>query len=141
MATRSTIAIEHQDGTVQCIYCHWDGYLSHNGKILQEHYQDPAKVSELMELGDLSILGPEIGEQQDFDNPETRREDWCLAYGRDRGETGVSAASFQDDNDYLRNAPFQDYNYILCSDGVWYVVGGSYDGKLADYLERELVQC
>jgi hypothetical protein len=27
MATRSRIAIENQDGTVQSIYCHFDGYV------------------------------------------------------------------------------------------------------------------
>ena len=69
MATRSTIAIEHEDGTVEQVYCHFDGYLSHNGKILQEHYTDRSKVEQLVALGDMSILGNEIGEKQDFDNP------------------------------------------------------------------------
>ena len=40
MATRSRIAIEKQDGTVDSIYCHWDVYLSHNGKILFNHYDN-----------------------------------------------------------------------------------------------------
>ena len=31
MATRSTIAMEQPDGRVMQIYCHWDGYLGHNG--------------------------------------------------------------------------------------------------------------
>lgn len=38
MSTRSTIAIEHADGTVKKVYCHYDGYISHNGKILAEQY-------------------------------------------------------------------------------------------------------
>jgi hypothetical protein len=41
MGTRSTIALEFADGTVEQVYCHWDGYLSNNGKILQAHYMDP----------------------------------------------------------------------------------------------------
>ena len=40
MATRSTIALEFADGTVQQVYCHWDGYLDYNGKLLAEHYTD-----------------------------------------------------------------------------------------------------
>ena len=28
MATTSTIAVQHTDGTVSQIYCHFDGYLS-----------------------------------------------------------------------------------------------------------------
>ena len=41
MATRSTIALEFADGTVQQVYCHWDGYIDHNGKILFENYSNP----------------------------------------------------------------------------------------------------
>ena len=67
MATRSTIALEYADGTVDQIYCHWDGYLENNGKILVEHYMDPFKVQQLMALGDISSLGPNIGEKHSFD--------------------------------------------------------------------------
>jgi len=58
MATRSTIAIRNADNTVTAIYCHWDGYLSYNGKILFENYNTEEKVRELIALGDLSVLGP-----------------------------------------------------------------------------------
>jgi hypothetical protein len=37
-------------------------------KILNENYTTEDKVRELIGLGDLSILGPEIGEQQDFNS-------------------------------------------------------------------------
>ncbi len=39
MSTRSRIAIENVDNTVTSIYCHFDGYVSHNGDILQNHSQ------------------------------------------------------------------------------------------------------
>ena len=76
MATRSRIGILNDDGTVDSIYCHWDGYLSHNGKILFEHYTDPAVVQELIALGDISSLGIDIGEKHPFDfnsNDEDRK--------------------------------------------------------------------
>ena len=38
MSTNSTINIQNEDGTVDSIYCHWDGYLEFNGKLLQQHY-------------------------------------------------------------------------------------------------------
>ena len=60
MGTRSTIALEYADGTVGQIYCHWDGYLSNNGKILYTHYQDPFKVRELMDGGDMSSLDSSV---------------------------------------------------------------------------------
>ena len=56
MATRSLIALDN--GSVfTSIYCHWDGYLSGNGKILLENYTDINEVEELLDLGDLSTLG------------------------------------------------------------------------------------
>ena len=51
MSTRSTIALEYADGTVHQIYCHHDGYLSYNGIRLYQHWQDPFKVRDLMDLG------------------------------------------------------------------------------------------
>jgi hypothetical protein len=43
MGTRSTIAIQNADNTVTGIYCHWDGYVEHNGKILNENYTTESK--------------------------------------------------------------------------------------------------
>ena len=56
MATRSLIGIKLDNEIVKIIYCHWDGYPTHNGKLLIENYNTPATITELMELGDLSIL-------------------------------------------------------------------------------------
>src|SRR5688572_278094 len=86
MGTRSIIARE-KDGMVAAIYCHWDGYPSNNGNILQEHYQDDEKVDSLISLGALSALKPEVapasGEAHTFDDPA---KDVTIAYHRDRGE-------------------------------------------------------
>lgn len=38
MGTRSTIAVQHKNGTVSKVYCHFDGHPSHNGKILSTEY-------------------------------------------------------------------------------------------------------
>jgi len=59
MSTRSMIAMDNGD-TFSSIYCHWDGYLENNGKILLESYTDIEKVEELMDLGELSTLDAEI---------------------------------------------------------------------------------
>ena len=122
MATRSHIGKKLADGTVKYIYCHYDGYPKHNGKILKEHYTNEAKIDALLELGDISILGPEIGEQQDFNRRETHNPNWCLAYGRDRGETNIKASIcheivFAD----------QEYNY-LWENGEWKCF--TYQGEL-----------
>jgi hypothetical protein len=92
------IAIENPHSkAVKSIYCHWDGYLAHNGAILNEHYSNSPKVNNLIALGDLSSLRPEIGVQHAFssmDVPKAEQEAYdkehgnsCTFYTRDRGET------------------------------------------------------
>ena len=44
MATRSVIFREKQEGIVVGKYIHWDGYPSHVGRILNEHYDTDRKV-------------------------------------------------------------------------------------------------
>lgn len=56
MSTRSYICMEVGDNRYKTIYCHFDGYLDYNGKMLTEYYNDRARVEKLLELGDLSIL-------------------------------------------------------------------------------------
>ena len=137
MATRSTIALEFADGTVEQVYCHWDGYLSNNGQILLKHYSDPFKLQRLIDLGAISSLGPEIGEKQDFDKRDTQNDNWSLIYARDRGEDLVKH-KFKDFADYKANAQDEEYNYILRRDGKWYVeFYGEFDGLLEQAIMDE----
>ena len=62
MATRSTIAKLGKNGIIKAVYCHSDGYLEHNGKVLNEYYKDESKVDELLAQGDISTLDQNIGE-------------------------------------------------------------------------------
>jgi hypothetical protein len=41
---------------IHSIYCHWDGYLSNNGRILMTYYKDLKKIKRLVALGSLSSL-------------------------------------------------------------------------------------
>ena len=128
MATRSTIALEYADGTVDQIYCHWDGYLEHNGRILQEHYKDPFKVRKLMDLGDVSSLAPSI-EKPAGHTFDKSVDGYTVFYGRDRGETGVGSRRFKSFADYKANHQYEEFEYILRTDGRWYVCkyNGSYE--------------
>lgn len=149
MATRSTIALEFADGTIGQVYCHWDGYLAHNGKILVESYQDPFKVRELIDLGDVSSLAAEIGVKHPFDNPgsfgtseyqayKDQYGNMCKFYMRDRGEEGVEARYFKDFDTYRAEAQSEEYNYILRTDGQWYVeFYGEFDGLLTEAIAKE----
>ena len=131
MATRSTIALEYADGTVGQVYSHWDGYLENNGMILYKHYSDPFKLRELLDLGDISSLGPEIGEKHafsQFDLPKDEveaykalTENWTTFYGRDRGEDTVAQKMFANYDTYVSEHQHEEYEYILRRDGQWYV--------------------
>lgn len=56
MGTRSRIAIRNADNTYLSVYCHWDGYPSHHGPILQEAHNTEEKVRALLAGGDFSSL-------------------------------------------------------------------------------------
>jgi hypothetical protein len=88
MGTRSNIIAMTGENEWQRIYCHWDGYISHNGVILSEHYRNRDKIKQLMELGNLSVLGKEIGTKHPFGSGGA---DECTAYGRDRGDVDMEA--------------------------------------------------
>ena len=133
MATRSTIALEFADGTIGQVYCHWDGYLAHNGKMLQEYYSNPFILRDLIDLGDISSLRPTVGTKHpfsQFDNGMSTEEFYALYndmttfYGRDRGEEGCEARYYNDIHDYFNKCEHQEYDYILRNiDGkaVWFV--------------------
>jgi hypothetical protein len=134
MATRSTIALEFADGTIGQVYCHWDGYLSNNGKLLDDHYTDPFKVRELIDLGSLSSLRPTIGTKHPFSQYDVEGmtsveyyklyRDMCTFYGRDRGEGEYEANYFKDFADYRANGQAEEYDYLLRNvNGVatWFV--------------------
>ena len=135
MGTRSRIGIE-RDGVILSVYCHWDGYVAHNGAILQEHY-DSARTADLLCLGDMSVLGKELGEEHQFsylEVPEDQREayealteNWCTFYGRDRGEKGTEFKTAKSFNQFLDQCEGcgAEYYYILKND-EW-LVGDTYD--------------
>jgi hypothetical protein len=151
MATRSTIAIENADGTVHQVYCHWDGYIGYNGKMLFEHYSDPVKLRELIDLGDISSLHPEIGVKHPFspfedniDRVEYERlyGEMTKFYGRDRDEANTEPKKFSDFETYRLSHQYEEFEYILRNDGVWYVSLDKAQGykELAGMLEEDLTE-
>ena len=133
MATRSTIALEFADGTIGQVYAHWDGYLAHNGKMLQEYYSNPFVLRDLIDLGSLSSLRPTIGTKHPFSMFEANMtqdefynlyRDMCTFYGRDRGEGQSDATYFKDFENFKANCQQEEYDYILRNvNGVatWFV--------------------
>ena len=130
MATRSYIGVRNTDTSVDYIYCHFDGYPEHNGAILTEYYSNINRVNELLNLGDLSVLGKFIGEKMDFDK---RVRDTCLAYGRDRGESNIDKKN----TGYDELITSQDVNYVYIFDGDYWECHNTYTPELINLYDRE----
>ena len=137
MATRSTISIQNADGTINSVYCHWDGYTSNNGRILITHYNNEERARELISQGDISSLGPSIGDKHDFSNAP---DGVCTFYGRDRGDKGVETRNFHSFADWSNFG--QEYDYVFIK-GKWMVRCHSTDDMLVlvlDQLASEMVK-
>jgi hypothetical protein len=107
MSTRSFIGMVNRDLTITSVYCHWDGYVEYNGKMLLEHYDTPAKVRKLLHKGDFSSLQKNISDIQ---------------YYVDRGDEDTGAIT-QNLGDFIAmcKESWCEYFYILKTDGTWVV--------------------
>lgn len=135
MGTRSMIGRYNEDGTVTAVYCHWDGYLEHNGQILAEHYTDDDKIQDLIGLGAMSALGAELGEKHNF--AENTGHDWCTFYARDRGEK-IGVERFEDPEAFRKDGYARsgaEFLYLWDREG-WFVA--SYDQPKWDDLTEAL---
>lgn len=100
MSTRSQIGILNKDGSVDSVWCHWDGYPSNNGRILLDEYNSVRAVRNLLAGGDLSSLN----------TPE-----------KDRGGNGPKHSVSVDD--FLVVDGMQEYFYLY-KNRRWYVSTG-----------------
>jgi hypothetical protein len=139
MGTRSNIGIVNEDASVTAIYCHWDGFLSYNGKMLLQHYTSVDIVNQLMLLGDLSSLREKL--YPDDSKPHTfqnQQEDVCVAYGRERNESDVDCKTFKDIGDFERFAGNSDAEYqYLFNSGKWTYRWVHRDDKWSELTEEE----
>lgn len=130
MATRSAIGIKH-GSVIKSVYCHWDGYVEHNGVILNEFYSNSVYVNRLIATGDISSLGAQVGEKIDFGHRwedteyikvgETHVAPQCTFYSRDRGED-APFRTFQTEEDFVDHYDHMGAElYYLFDHGVWYV--------------------
>ena len=124
MATRSVIAVLEAKGiggaddTIKAIYCHNDGYLSNNGKILDQHYRDEDNINQLLAEGDCSSLKDTISD--------------TIFYARDRGEENKEAVTLKNETELLEHA-FQQCDaevVYMFAYGTWYVYDNS--NKIGD---------
>lgn len=133
MSTRSAIGVMH-GSKIKAIYCHWDGYLANNGRILSEYY-DSAKANELISIGNLSSLAPDIGVKHDFD----QKVETCNFYSRDRGDTDQDFQTFTSLPEFARHFDNMGCEVMyLMRLGVWHVVEWTYNGYGGDLVMIDL---
>jgi len=132
MGTRSRIGYELPDHSVISVYCHWDGYVEHNGRILVEHYQNRDDVMELIDGGSMSSLRTThlwvtaAVRDEDGNIVEDENGNWIYSPTRDpqplyhteRGEElNVDHTSF--DEFVSGNLCGEDYAYLFDLNGNW----------------------
>lgn len=120
MGTRCLVGKLNEDNTITFIYVHYDGYPTGVGKILFEHYTKIENVNELLNLGDLSSLGPIPTSCPNVWDNIPGDYQGCVAYS-DRGEDNCDAQTCDNKEVYFdcaRNC-WVDYVYLY-KDNKWY---------------------
>lgn len=129
MATRSLIGMELDDGKIQYIYCHWDGYVVGGvGQCLFECFKDRSKVYNLLALGDISSIGGRLTKADDLvDGCEGSEIVW--AYHRDSGEDLNQREPVKDRDAFIAKARVigADCNYIFDKNSEWFYKGTKTD--------------
>lgn len=143
MGTRSFIIVANPKGDFIGSYCHWDGYPSHNGRILLEHYSSKSKARELIRLGSLSSLGERVKPldpaNHSFDDKEAGT---TVAYHRDRAEAWADSNPNKTDTlaELVKFADESGAAYVyLFWNGHWSynTIGNALDGKVWEPLTWE----
>lgn len=143
MGTRSAIAVAHGD-VIKSVYCHWDGYIEHNGRILQDHYPSYL-ANQLVSMGDISSLRETIGEKHPFspigsditaEEYESKYGNMTTFYARDRGEDPADWSVFHSREEFLEEMAHSGCEYFYLMDGgIWYVSTGDEFQRLETALE------
>ena len=121
MATRSTISVQHPDnGRIISVYCHWDGYLENNGRILRNHYSELDDALELVANGSISSLGNDV--------------DDTVYYSRNRGEAWASVKPnvYENWTQFAAELDTEEYNYVFMNN-EWHLLSGQRVQWLLDY--------
>jgi hypothetical protein len=115
MATRSTIGIKQEDGTIKAIYCHWDGYPAGVGAGLSQNYNSKEQAEALISLGGFSSL------------KETLEETRGGVYMNAHYQPSDPARTFTGEKDWLENFNSgEEYFYLFNSLGWVYSKGGNW---------------
>lgn len=137
MSTRSAIGIEQADGKIKAVYCHSDGYPSHNGRMLTMYYSTKEMVEAILKLGNISFLDKSI--EKPVGHSFAKRVDgYSTFYRRDRGDQGESAKVYPNAVSIF-NSLDADWVYVFKpKENAWYFM--KYDEKELRLLTEVNIQ-
>ena len=104
MGTRSRVAVMHGT-TCKSVYCHYDGYLSYTGDILNKHY-DSTLANMLIARGDNSGIKETLEEMNFYADRDEDNVSWQVAH------------TFEEFLEQVEGCG-GEYYYVM-RDGVWY---------------------
>lgn len=131
MGTHSRIGYQLPDNSIISVYCHYDGYLEHNGRILAEHYQDREAVRQLIDGGSMSSLRTthlwitSVVRTEDGDIARDMDGNWVYSptrapqplYHTERGEElEITHGDFEE---FTSGNTGEEFAYLYTTEGKW----------------------
>lgn len=131
MGTRSRIGYQLPDNSIVSVYCHYDGYLENNGRILAEHYQDREAVRQLIDGGSMSSLRTthlwitSVVRDENGDIARDMDGNWVYSptrepqplYHTERGEElEITHDTFKE---FVSGNSGEEFAYLYGTDGKW----------------------
>lgn len=131
--TGSLIAKQIGPDAYRTIFCQIEGHLESQGDRLVKHFDTPEKVDELLSLGDLYVLYPQLTpDPARKHSMDDRQQNVTVAYQRDWGETDM-AAQIHTLEELDSPDGMIEFVYIFGLDHQWkYFQGGYLEEGLRD---------
>jgi hypothetical protein len=96
MSTHSAIGYQNRKDDIHVIYCHYDGYPSHVGRLLVQHWNSMSKCNQLVYNGAIRSFEQNgdvdrFNDEQGYENYESVQEiidsgfDYCYLFNEDTG--------------------------------------------------------
>ena len=125
MGTRSAIGYQLPSGSINAVYCHWDGYPKHQVPILIEHYNSLEKVKALIKPGSMSSLrtdhtwvDSEVRDPQPLYHWERGNDGPWNATGSDYSDPPITKATLKSAKKYWNDCDCE-YMYVFIPDLGW----------------------
>tara|TARA_B100001093_G_C26555991_1_gene896568 strand:+ start:79 stop:621 length:543 start_codon:yes stop_codon:yes gene_type:complete len=112
MSTRSRIGILNQNGTVESVYCHQDGYPEYTGFILENFYTNEKLVRNLLSKGDLSNIATSYNWKQEKEINEKGYEVLSVLTYAQRDQT-LTSEKHDDITEFLKFDSADEYKYLF----------------------------